>query len=357
MTLFTGALPAQFGLRTSGVLDIQTRTDAFNNTGSVGVYGGSRGTFTPSFEYGGTAGQTQYFLSGRFFESNIGLENPTPQRRHPRPHDAGAGISVCLDHARPHQPPDLHGGVSNGAFQIPNTPGQTPNFTAFGVSNFNSALLNENQFESTSSTFLPTRNRSTASTCNCPISTATASCTSFPTRSAISSSTAWRRTSFVRASSTAFRRHRLAPQRCAYAAVRIFRERRALSGQQHIDRAATRPIRRSRRRQSDRCAIHRRRSQRQDRLADRHLSAGRMEDHQPADPERRLALRPDVPICRCQSVQPARQPDLEAVRRHHLPCRLRAHLHAAAAGAGRADQSRACSPPTPPQTRKLPRCR
>ena len=30
MTLITGALPAQYGLRTSGVLDIWTRSDAFN---------------------------------------------------------------------------------------------------------------------------------------------------------------------------------------------------------------------------------------------------------------------------------------------------------------------------------------
>ena len=39
------------------------------------------------------------------------------------------------------------------------------------------------------------------------------------------------------------------------------------------------------------------------------------------------------------SVQPARQPHLEAVREHHLPHRLRPHLHAARAGARRADQS------------------
>src|SRR5207302_1375716 len=38
-------------------------------------------------------------------------------------------------------------GVSNSTFQIPNRPGQTPNFTAFGVSNFDSALLNEHQNE------------------------------------------------------------------------------------------------------------------------------------------------------------------------------------------------------------------
>ena len=75
--MITGALPAQYGLRTSGVLDIATRTDAFNNTGTAGIYGGSRGTLTPSLQYGGTVGQTQYFFTGRWFESNIGLENPT----------------------------------------------------------------------------------------------------------------------------------------------------------------------------------------------------------------------------------------------------------------------------------------
>ncbi len=66
LALLTGALPAQYGLRTAGVLDIQTRTDAFNNSGSVSVYGGSHGTITPSLEYGGTVGQTQYFVSGRY---------------------------------------------------------------------------------------------------------------------------------------------------------------------------------------------------------------------------------------------------------------------------------------------------
>ena len=75
ISLITGALPPQFGLRTSGVLDIWTRSDAFNNTGNVGIYGGSRGTFTPSIEYGGTIGQTQYFITGRYFQSDIGLEN------------------------------------------------------------------------------------------------------------------------------------------------------------------------------------------------------------------------------------------------------------------------------------------
>ena len=149
MTLITGALPAQFGLRTSGVLDIQTRNDAFDG-GTVGVYGGTRQTFTPSFEYGGQVGQTQYFLTGRFFESNIGLENPTPNwaaiHDHTTQERGFAYVSTILD---PYARFTLMAGASYGAFQIPNTPGLAPNFTAFGISNFNSASLNENQFEQT----------------------------------------------------------------------------------------------------------------------------------------------------------------------------------------------------------------
>ena len=38
-------------------------------------------------------------------------------------------------------------GNFTGRFQIPNNPGQTPQFTAFGVSNFDSATLNEKQAE------------------------------------------------------------------------------------------------------------------------------------------------------------------------------------------------------------------
>jgi outer membrane receptor protein involved in Fe transport len=148
LALLTGALPAQYGLRTAGVLDIQTRTDAFNNSGSVSVYGGSHGTITTSVEYGGTVGQTQYFVSGRYFGSNLGIENPTPSNE--AIHDRTAQekgflyLSTVID---PTSRLTFMSGVSNSTYQIPNNPGQTPNFTPFGVSNFDSAFLNEHQNE------------------------------------------------------------------------------------------------------------------------------------------------------------------------------------------------------------------
>src|ERR1700676_1325733 len=148
LALLTGALPAQYGLRTAGVLDIPTRTDAFNNSGSVGIYGASHQTITPKFEYGGTVGQTQYFVSGRYFGSNLGIENPTPAKE--AIHDRTAQekgflyLSTVLD---PTSRLTFMSGVSNSLYQIPNNPGQSPNFTAFGVSDFDSAFLNERQKE------------------------------------------------------------------------------------------------------------------------------------------------------------------------------------------------------------------
>ena len=124
LALLTGALPAQYGLRTAGVLDIQTKADAFNNSGSVSVYGGSHGTITPSFEYGGTVGQTQYFVSGRFLQNNLGIENPTPSNEaiHDRTSQEKGFLylSTVLD---PTSRLTFMSGVSNSTYQIPNNPG------------------------------------------------------------------------------------------------------------------------------------------------------------------------------------------------------------------------------------------
>src|ERR1700675_2511402 len=58
IALVVGALPAEYGLRTVGLVDITTRADIFNNSGQVSIYGGSQGTVTPTVQYGGTFGST-----------------------------------------------------------------------------------------------------------------------------------------------------------------------------------------------------------------------------------------------------------------------------------------------------------
>jgi hypothetical protein len=60
ISLITGALPAQFGFRTTGVIDIHTKNGAVFQQGDASVYGGSFDTIMPSFEYGGVTGKLNY---------------------------------------------------------------------------------------------------------------------------------------------------------------------------------------------------------------------------------------------------------------------------------------------------------
>jgi outer membrane receptor protein involved in Fe transport len=149
LALITGALPAQFGLRTAGIVDIQTPSgNSLRQGGSVGIYGGSFDTVSPSFEYGGRGGKTEYFVTGLGFTSNLGIQNPTNSYNaiHDQTYQGNffAYTSTILD---PQTRVSTIFGNTTSRFQIPNNPGQMPNFTAFGVSDFDSALLNENQTE------------------------------------------------------------------------------------------------------------------------------------------------------------------------------------------------------------------
>ena len=77
ISLLTGSLPAEYGFRTAGIVDIQTKA-GFENAGQATVYGGSYDTIIPSFEYGGTEGKFNFFVSGSYDHNDIGIENPTP---------------------------------------------------------------------------------------------------------------------------------------------------------------------------------------------------------------------------------------------------------------------------------------
>src|SRR5262249_31438631 len=153
MALLTGVLPAQYGLRTAGVLDITTRIPNSPGSGSINMYGGSHETAAPSFEYGGVVGQTQYFATGRYWGTDIGLNNTIPDRQAIHDHTAQARgfayMSTLLD---PDTRVSTIFGAWKGKFQIPNTPGNFPQFTVDSVGPFspqnNSATLNENQYES-----------------------------------------------------------------------------------------------------------------------------------------------------------------------------------------------------------------
>src|SRR6266581_5159769 len=57
ISLITGALPAQFGFRNTGVIDIHTKNGPVFTGDEASVRAGSFDTIMPSFEYGGVAGK------------------------------------------------------------------------------------------------------------------------------------------------------------------------------------------------------------------------------------------------------------------------------------------------------------
>src|SRR6266481_5208448 len=145
ISLITGALPAQFGFRNTGVIDIHTKSGAVFQQGEASVYGGSFDTIMPSFEYGGVAGKLSYYVTANYLHDGIGIENPT-RTANPIHDDTDQyklfGYTSYIFDDTSRLVLLISGNHSD--FQIPNNPGQTPMFTDQGRSTFNSAKLNEN---------------------------------------------------------------------------------------------------------------------------------------------------------------------------------------------------------------------
>jgi len=158
VAVITGALPAQYGLRTSGIVDIQTKSgNSLTQGGTIGIEGGSRETLNGSLDYSGRAGKTEYFFAGRGLTNNLGIENPTPALNaiHDRTHQENffSYTSTMLDDFT--RLATILGSTTT-RYQIPNNPGQgfacngdgsACVASAFGVSSFDSANLNERQSE------------------------------------------------------------------------------------------------------------------------------------------------------------------------------------------------------------------
>jgi outer membrane receptor protein involved in Fe transport len=167
--LITGALPAEYGLRTAGIVDIQTKSGVFEDGGTVSMYGGSHSTLSPSIAYGGSSGHFNYFVSGDYTTNTLGIESPdgssNPQHDRTQQYHGFAYLQDILDS---NSSLSAVVGTSNAIFQIPNRVGVQPgglngvvglgpqdagsgNFVlnANGASAYPSQLLDERQREIT----------------------------------------------------------------------------------------------------------------------------------------------------------------------------------------------------------------
>ena len=150
MQLITGALPAEYGLDTAGIIDLTTKSGALDRHGAISLYGGSHGEIQPSIYDGGTMGKLTYFATGDYLKSDLGIESPdstaTPLHDTTKQYhvfgyfdyliDSDNRVSVILASSR-------------DRFQIPDQPDLTPGLglTVNGVTDYPSASLDENQTE------------------------------------------------------------------------------------------------------------------------------------------------------------------------------------------------------------------
>ena len=157
VSLITGALPAQYGFHTAGIIDVRTKNGAFDQGGDFSLYGGSFDTINPSFQYGGSSGKWNYYFTGSFLENGRGIENPAnsadPIHDDSQRYGGFGYLEYVIDKTSRFS---LILSGEQAQFQIPDNPGQTSNFALAGLppaptnpaaSAFDSSTLNENQNE------------------------------------------------------------------------------------------------------------------------------------------------------------------------------------------------------------------
>jgi outer membrane receptor protein involved in Fe transport len=150
LDFLTGALPAQYGYRTAGVVDITTKPTPNTSGGSVGITAGSFGTINPEFSVYGNDDRWTYFFTANSLQNDVGIENPTSSREAIHDHTDQLKTFGYLSYLLNNDARlSFMFGSANNRFQIPNNPGQDSSYSLNGITDFDSANLDERQREVT----------------------------------------------------------------------------------------------------------------------------------------------------------------------------------------------------------------
>ena len=152
LNLITGALPAEYGLRTAGIIDLTTQSGLLKPGGYVSLYGGSHGTFEPSAEVRGSDGSFSYFATADMLRNDLGIESPDGSSDPLHDHSTQIhGFGYFEDILDPSDRLSLILGSSDDEFQIPNQRGLQPSLglQVNGQTDYLSDNIDESQHELT----------------------------------------------------------------------------------------------------------------------------------------------------------------------------------------------------------------
>jgi outer membrane receptor protein involved in Fe transport len=150
LKLITGALPAEYGLRTAGIIDLSTNSGLLQPGGEMSIYGGSHSTFQPTMEYGGSDGKYTYYVTGDYKEDDLGIESPNASSNPIHDHTSQIhGFGYFENIIDSNDRVSLILGVSDDEFQIPNQVGLQPllGLDVNGQTTYLSNNLGESQHE------------------------------------------------------------------------------------------------------------------------------------------------------------------------------------------------------------------
>jgi TonB dependent receptor-like, beta-barrel/Carboxypeptidase regulatory-like domain len=134
MSLIDGALPAQYGYRTAGVVEIKTKTGCDSGHNSLTLLGGMYDTAEPSFELQQCGSGYSYYLTGVFTRTSLGLSSATAG--HDPIHDVmnqGQSFGYFEDQVTPALKLSLLGGLTLAYNQFPNRPDMPALYRLKGV--------------------------------------------------------------------------------------------------------------------------------------------------------------------------------------------------------------------------------
>lgn len=127
MQLIMGALPAEYGLRTGGIVDLTTKSGILEPHGDASLYGGSHEWVEPSLYHGGSIGKLNYFVTADFLRNALGIESPdgrsTPLHDWTSQYRAFGYFEYLLG---TNDRVSLIVGTSHARFQIPDRSGLQP---------------------------------------------------------------------------------------------------------------------------------------------------------------------------------------------------------------------------------------